>query len=178
MRAIRGFKGDPTTRTGLLLVAYTFLRSGELRYAEWSDIDWESARLILPADRMKMNRPHIVPLSVKALASLEAIQPITGSEKLILSSLRSKGRPVSENTFNSALRRLGYAKDEMVTHGFRTIASTTLNENGFNRDWIERQLAHVEGNKVRAAYNAAEYMKERTQMMQWYADYLDKLAVE
>ena len=124
---------------------------------------------------MKMKRPHVVPLSRQVVEILKEIQPITGSEKLILPSLRAKGRPVSENTFNAALRRLGYTKHEMVTHGFRTMASTHLNEHGFNWDWIERQLAHVEGNKVRAAYNAAEYLSERTKMMQWYADYLDSL---
>jgi integrase len=176
MRAIRDFEGDPTTRTGLLLAAYTFLRSGEIRSAKWSDVDWKTSRLTIPAKRMKMDRPHIVPLATQVQTILREIRPITGDSVLILPSLRSKGRPMSENTMNAALRRMGYSKTEMVTHGFRTIASTTLNENGFRWDWIERQLAHVEGNKVRAAYNAAEYLKERTKMMQWYADYLDGLA--
>jgi len=175
LRAIRGFEGDPTTRTGLLLAAYTFLRSGEIRYAEWSDVSWETARLTIPAERMKMYRPHIVPLSKQVIEILRPIQTITGREKLILPSLRSKGRPISENTMNAALRRLGYTKEQMVTHGFRTIASTHLNENGFNRDWVERQLAHVEGNKIRAAYNSAEYLQDRTDMMQWYGDFLDQL---
>jgi integrase len=178
LRAIRGFVGDPTTRAGLLLAAYTFLRSGEIRHAEWRDIDWEAARLTIPAERMKMNRPHVVPLSAQAQDILREIRPITGDRDLILPSLRAEGRPMSENTMNAALRRLGYSKNEMVTHGFRTIASTILNENGFRWDWIERQLAHVEGNKVRAAYNAAEYLPDRTQMMQWYADYLDSLAAD
>lgn len=176
IRAIRGFEGDPTTRTGLLLAAYTFLRSGEIRHAEWRDVDWDAARLTIPAERMKISRPHVVPLSTQAQEVLREIQPITGDRELILPSLRAKGRPMSENTMNAALRRLGYVKTEMVTHGFRTIASTTLNENGFHWDWIERQLAHVESNKVRAAYNAAEYLQERTKMMQWYADYLDDIA--
>lgn len=176
IRAIRGFEGDPTTRTGLLLAAYTFLRSGEIRHAEWRDVDWDAEKLTIPADRMKMNRPHVVPLSTQVQEILRDIQPITGDRELILPSLRAKGRPMSENTMNAALRRMGYTKSEMVTHGFRTIASTMLNENGFNWDWIERQLAHVDGNKVRAAYNAAEYLPERTRMMQWYADFLDNLA--
>jgi integrase len=176
MRAIRDFEGDPTTRTGLLLAAYTFLRSGEIRSAKWSDVDWKTSRLTIPAKRMKMDRPHIVPLATQVQTILREIRPITGDSVLILPSLRSKGRPMSENTMNAALRRMGYSKTEMVTHGFRTIASTTLNENGFRWDWIERQLAHVEGNKVRAAYNAAEYLKERTKMMLWYADCLDGLA--
>jgi len=176
IRAIRGFEGDLTTKTGLLLAAYTFLRSGEIRHAEWRHADWDNARLTIPADRMKMDRAHIVPLSTQARDILRDIRPITGDRELILPSLRVKGRPMSENTMNAALRRLGYSKTEMVTHGFRTIASTILNENGFNWDWIERQLAHVEGNKVRAAYNAAEYLHERARMMQWYADFLDGLA--
>ena len=106
MRAVRGFEGDPTTRTGLLLAAYTFLRSGEIRSAEWGDVCWKTARLTIPVERMKMKRPHVVPLSRQAVEILKEIQPITGSEKLILPSLRAKGRPVSENTFNAALRRL------------------------------------------------------------------------
>lgn len=176
IRAIKGFEGDPTTRTGLLLAAYTFLRSGEIRHAQWRDVDWDDARLTIPAERMKMDRPHVVPLSTQVQGVLREIRPITGDRELILPSLRAKGRPMSENTMNAALRRLGYSKTEMVTHGFRTIASTMLNEHGFRWDWIERQLAHVEGNKVRAAYNAAEYLPERAEMMQWYADHLDGLA--
>src|SRR6056297_186272 len=176
IRAIRGFEGDPTTKTGLLLAAYTFLRSGEIRHAEWRDVDWDAARLTIPAERMKMDRPHVVPLSTQVQKILKDIRPITGDRELILPSLRAKGRPMSENTMNAALRRLGYSKTEMVTHGFRTIASTMLNEHGFRWDWIERQLAHVEGNKVRAAYNAAEYLPERAKMMQWYADFLDNLS--
>lgn len=175
LRSIRGFVGDPTTRTGLLLAAYTFLRSGEIRHAQWRDVDWDAARLTIPAERMKMGRPHVVPLSTQVQEILKDIRPITGDRELILPSLRAKGRPMSENTMNAALRRLGYSKTEMVTHGFRTIASTMLNEHGFRWDWIERQLAHVEGNKVRAAYNAAEYLPERAKMMQWYADFLDSL---
>jgi len=132
IRAIRGFEGDPTTRAGLLLTAYTFLRSGEIRHAEWRDVDWDAARLTIPAERMKMDRPHIVPLSTQATDILRDIRPITGDRELILPSLRAKGRPMSENTMNAALRRLGYSKTEMVTHGFRTIASTILNETGFN----------------------------------------------
>lgn len=178
MRAIQGYDGEPATRAGLLLLAYTFLRNGEVRHLEWADIDFKAARITIPAERMKMPRPHIVPLSRQAAEVLESMRPISGRGKLVLTSLRTHNRAMSENTLNAALRRLGYSQSEMVPHGFRTIASTFLNELGWNRDWIERQLAHVEGNSVRRAYNAAEYIEGRTQMMQAWADHLDSLAEE
>jgi integrase len=124
---------------------------------------------------MKMKRDHIVPLSEQAIHILEEIQPLTGNQKYVFPSALTTGRPMSENTVNSALRRLGYTKGEITGHGFRSMASTLLNENGWNRDAIERQLAHVEGNPVRAAYNYAEHLEERRRMMQWWADYLDSL---
>lgn len=176
MRAIRGYDGEPATRAGLLLLAYTALRNGEARHLEWADIDKAKVQLVVPAHRMKLPRPHIVPLSTQALAALDWMRPISGRGKLILSSLRTPNRAMSENTLNAALRRLGYPKEKMVPHGFRTIFSTHLNDMGFNRDWIERQLAHVEGNSVRAAYNAAEYLEGRRAMMQAWADHLDALA--
>jgi integrase len=176
MRAIRGYEGDPATKAGLLLLAYTFLRNGEVRHLEWGDVGTGKARITIPAQRMKMPRPHIVPLSRQASEALESMRPISGRGRLVLTSLRTAGRAMSENTLNAALRRMGYPKEVMVPHGFRTIASTMLNEMGFNRDWIERQLAHVEGNAVRAAYNSAEYLPGRTEMMQAWADHLDALA--
>ncbi len=176
MRACRGYEGSHATRAGLLICFYTFLRPGEVRHLEWADYDKDAAQIKIPADRMKMPRPHIVPLSKQVVAVLESMRPISGRNKLILTSLRATNRPMSENTLNAALRRLGYTGDEMTSHGFRTIASTLLNEQGFNRDWVERQLAHIEGNAVRRAYNAAEYLEGRTAMMQSWADYLDGLA--
>lgn len=176
MRAIRGYEGDPATRAGLLMLAYTFLRNGEVRHLEWTDLDKARVQLAIPAERIKMPRPHIVPLSRQALAVLDALRPISGRGRLILTSLLTPDRPLSENTLNAALRRLGYSKEALVPHGFRTIASTGLNELGFNRDWVERQLAHVEVNKVRAAYNAAEFLDGRREMMQAWADHLDRLA--
>lgn len=176
MRTVKGFEGDFTTRTGLLFLAYTFLRPGEIRHFRWDDLDMGKCRLTIPAERMKMPRPHIVPLSNQVVTMLENIQPLTGQYDLILPSMRSKTRPLSENTFNAALRRCGYSSQEMTSHGFRTTASTLLNEHGWNADWIERQLAHVERNSVRSAYNAAEYLEDRTRMMQWWADHLDSLA--
>lgn len=174
MRAIRGYEGQPATRGALLLAAYTFLRPGEIRHARWSDID--GTLWTVPPERMKMRRKHLVPLSRQAVAVLDWLRPITGGGELIFPAVRAANRPISENTTNAALRRLGYTVDDMTTHGFRRIASTTLNELGWNRDWIERQLAHVEGNAVRGAYNAAEYLPGRTEMMQAWADHLDALA--
>ena len=126
---------------------------------------------------MKMKRDHIVPFSMQAIKILEEIQPLTGPGRYVFPSLRTHTRPMSENTINGALRRLGYTKEEMTGHGFRSMASTLLNENGWSADAIERQLAHVEGNSVRAAYNYADYLEERKRMMQWWADYLDDLKV-
>ena len=122
-----------------------------------------------------MNETHIVPLSTQAIAILEELHLITGHGRFLFPSLRANERPISENTLNAALRRLGYSKKEMTAHGFRTIASTHLNELGWSPDVIELQLAHVERNKVRAAYNRAERLAERRQMMQAWADYLDRL---
>jgi len=165
------------TRIALLFSALTFLRPGEVRHTAWDEFDWKSSELRIPAERMKMKRPHIVPLSRQTLDILEQLQPHTGDGHYLFPNGRSpKGdRPMSENAVLVALRSMGYSKDQMTAHGFRSMASTLLNENGFNRDWIERQLAHVEGNSVRAAYNYAEYLPERRKMMQWWADYLDRL---
>jgi integrase len=124
---------------------------------------------------MKMKRDHIVPLSDQAIQILEEIKPLTGNGRYVFPSVLTTGRPMSDNTINSALRRLGYSKDEMTGHGFRSMASTVLNENSWTPDAIERQLAHVEGNSIRAAYNYAEHLEERRRMMQWWADYLDRL---
>jgi integrase len=125
---------------------------------------------------MKMRQVHIVPLSKQAIAILEELKPLTGSGKYLFPGERSRDRPMSNNTVNASLRRLGYGKEEMTGHGFRSMASTLLNENGWNRDAIERQLAHGERDKVRGAYNYAELLPERRKMMQWWADYLDEVA--
>lgn len=176
MRAIKDYPGDPSTRAGLLLLAYTFLRPGEVRHLRWSDVDWKAARITVPADRMKLPRAHVVPMSRQVVELLEWMMKISGRGELILPGLRTPTRPISEVTMNAALRRLGFTKEEATPHGFRTTASTLLNEGGWNRDWIERQLAHVEGNAVRRAYDRAEHIEGRTQMMQAYADLLDDLA--
>jgi integrase len=154
----------------------TFVRPGEARSAEWSEINGDEWRI--PKEKMKIkDRPHIVPLARQAVELLQEIRPLTGKSRYIFPAARNLtgNRPMSDGTVRMALRAMGYAKDQMTPHGFRSMASTILNEHGFNRDWIERQLAHAEGDSVRAAYNYAEYLPERRQMMQWYADYLDGL---
>lgn len=174
MRAISEYP-QAVTRCALLFSAYTFCRPGEIRHAEWSEIDVERAEWRIPAEKMKMRRPHLVPLSRQALAALEEVRLHSGASRWVFVGTRTLTRPMSEITVLAALRRLGYAKGEMTAHGFRSMASTILNERGFNRDWIERQLAHVEGSAVRAAYNYAQYLDGRREMMQWYADHLDAL---
>ena len=176
MRAIQGFTGTFITATALKLSPLVFVRPGELRQAEWSEIDLDNAEWRIPAAKMKMRVLHIIPLSIQAVALLQDIKPLTGRDKYVFPSNRTITRPMSDNTINAALRRLGYTKDEMTAHGFRSMASTLLNEQGWHGDAIERQLAHSEGNGVRAAYNYAQYLPERKQMMQAWADYLDGLA--
>ncbi|MCU7808554.1 MAG: tyrosine-type recombinase/integrase [Candidatus Thiodiazotropha sp. (ex Semelilucina semeliformis)] len=173
LRAIDGYEGSFVTRCALQLASLTFVRPGELRHAEWSEINLDKAEWRIPAEKMKMNAVHIVPLSTQAVAVLSEIKPLTGRGKYVFPGVRSLRRPMSENTVNAALRRLGYTKDEMTGHGFRSMASTILNEQGWHRDAIERQLAHAERNSVRAAYNYAEHLPERVRMMQSWADYLD-----
>ena len=175
LRAIDGYQGSPVTRCALTLAPLVFVRPGELRHAEWTEIHPDRAEWRIPAAKMKMKRDHIVPLSDQAIHILEEIKPLTGNGRYVFPSVLTTGRPMSDNTINSALRRLGYSKDEMTGHGFRSMASTVLNENSWTPDAIERQLAHVEGNSIRAAYNYAEHLEERRRMMQWWADYLDGL---
>ena len=163
-------------RCALKFSALVFCRPGEIRFAEWSEIDFDNAEWRIPAEKMKMKRTHIVPLAKQAIELLKELQKITGRQKWVFSSVRSGGRPISADTVRIALRTLGYTKDEMTAHGFRGMASTRLNEMGWPPDVIERQLAHVEQNSVRAAYNHAEYLQERRKMMQVWANYLDELA--
>ena len=153
-----------------------YVRPKERRSAEWSEFDLDNAEWRIPAHKMKMRVLHIVPLSKQAIAILNELKPLTGSGQYLFPSNRTKTRPMSDNTINGALRRLGYTKEEMTGHGFRSMASTILNEQGWNRDAIERQLAHSERDGVRAAYNYAEYLPERKKMMQAWSDYLDGLA--
>lgn len=167
------YPGTLQTKHALTLLMLTFVRPGELRGARWEEFDLDEKVWRIPGERMKMKAPHLVPLSRQALATLEALRPLTGQHALIFPGANDRERPISENTLNDAIRkRLGIAA---TSHGFRATASTILNEAGFRADAIERQLAHVERNKVRAAYHRSEYLEERTRMMQWWADYLDGL---
>lgn len=177
LRAISSYSGAFVTSCALKLAPLVFVRPGELRNAEWSEIDFDNAEWRIPAKKMKMKTLHIIPLSKQALSVLEELSPLTGSGKYLFPSTRTKTRPMSENTVNAALRRLGYSKEDMTGHGFRSMASTLLNEQGWNKDAIERQLAHSERDGVRAAYNYAEYLPERKKMMQAWADYLERLAL-
>jgi len=175
LRTIDGYQGSPITQFALQMAPLVFVRPGELRHCEWAEIRTDEATWRIPSTKMKMRRDHIVPLSRQALSILEELQPLTGSGIYAFPSARSATRPMSENTINGALRRLGYTTDEFTGHGFRSMASTILNENSWNRDAIERQLAHVDNNSIRATYNYAEHLEERRRMMQWWANYLDKI---
>ena len=175
LRAIDDYIGHPATLMALKLSPLVFLRPSELRAAEWSEIDLQAAEWRVPAARMKMRERHIVPLASQAVAILRELRSVTGKGRYLFPSLRTSDRPMSVNTVNAALRRLGYASDEMTGHGFRAMACTCLNELGWHPDVIELQMAHAERNKVRAAYNRAERLAERRKMMQAWADYLDGL---
>jgi integrase len=175
LRAIEGYDGHPTTAIALKLSPLVFVRPGELRAAEWSEFNLEAAEWRIPAERMKMRERHIVPLSNQALVLLRKLRAISGRGRYAFPSLTDPNRPMSCNTVTAALRRMGYSGYEMTAHGFRAMASTCLNELGWQPDVIERQLAHAERNKVRAAYNRAERLADRRKMMQEWADYLDEL---
>ena len=170
-RAIESYP-EIITRLGLQLLAHTFVRPGELRGMRWNELVADDAVWIVPAERMKLRKPHVVPLSRQALAILAQLRDMTGEGDLVLDSPQRPGHPLSENTFLFALYRLGY-RGRMTAHGFRSLASTVLNESGFEPDVIERQLAHQESDAVRAAYNRAEYLPKRSEMMQWWADWVE-----
>ena len=174
LRALDTFDGQPTTRAALLLLPLLFPRPGELRAAEWSEFDLDGAVWTIPAARMKMRRPHRLPLPRQAVEILRGLYPLTGRGRLVFPSVRTVLRPISENTLNAAFRRMGYGKDDVTAHGFRATASTLLNESGqWNADAIERQLAHVDADTVRRAYARGEHWEERVRMMQWWADKLE-----
>ena len=166
------YNGDAITRLAMKLMAYTFVRTSEEIEAPWTEFDLDEARWTIPAERMKMNTPHIVPLSRQAVDVLKALKLLTGRGKFVFPGALDKNKPISNNTILYALYRLGY-RDRMTGHGFRGLASTILNEQGFEEAHIELQLAHTKRNKVAAAYNHAKYLSQRTAMMQWWADYLD-----
>ncbi|HTD28741.1 MAG TPA: integrase arm-type DNA-binding domain-containing protein [Xanthomonadaceae bacterium] len=177
LRAMDGFSGSFVVTCALKIAPLVFVRPGELRKAEWAEIDLDAAEWRIPAERMKMREPHLVPLSKQAVAILRELHPLTASGHYLFPSIRSLARPMSENTITVALRRMGYTGDEMTGHGFRSMASTLLHEQGWPTDAIERQLAHAESNQIKAAYNYAKHLPERRKMMQAWADYLDGLRI-
>ena len=176
LRSIDDYDGMPEVRIALQLLALTFVRPGELRSAEWSEIDLEGAIWTIPAEKMKMRRPHRVSLAKQAVELLRSLHTLTGNRSLLFPGAWDFKKPLSENTLNAALRRLGYAADVMTSHGFRAAASSMLNETGkWNADAIEAQLAHIEGNSVRRAYARAEFWDERVKLMTCWADRLDEM---
>lgn len=175
LKKLPKYDGRPETRIALRLLALTFVRPGELRAAEWSEFDLDNADWRIPAERMKMRTAHVVPLSRQAIEALEELHPLTGSSRYLFPNQSDHAKPMSENTLLYAMYRMGY-HSRATAHGFRATASTILNEQGWRPDVIERQLAHAERNRVRAAYHRSEYLEERRRMMQHWADFLDGLA--
>jgi len=173
VKAISTYEGNPITRYALQLLMLTFVRPGELRGARWEEFDIENALWRIPEERMKMDAEHLVPLSKQALVVLEQVRLITGDGEVVFHGERRRSQPISDNTMIFALYRLGY-KDKATPHGFRATASSILNEEGFNADAIERQLSHIDRNKVRSSYtHHAKFLNDRREMMQWWADYLE-----
>ena len=184
LRAIDEYKGQPTTHAALILSSLLFQRPGNIRLMEWSWIDFENAMLTVPSMSMKRRvmeklngKPHLIPLAPQAVAALRIVQPLTGSGKYVFSSLLSGNRPMSENTVNTALRRMGYTSEDMTAHGFRAVAKTLILERlpGIDQGCVEAQMGHTKSGPLGSAYDRAEYMEQRHAMMRVWADYLDKL---
>ena len=175
LQKLEAYDGAMETKLALRLLLLTYVRTTELRAAEWKEVDFDKAEWRIPAERMKMKEQHIVPLSRQTVAVLRELQKHTGDRQHLFPNHHNPIKFMSENTMLYALYRMGY-HSRTTGHGFRSTASTILNENGFMADVIERQLAHTERNLVRAAYNHAQYLPERRKMMQWWADYLDEIA--
>lgn len=176
LRAIDGYEGNEITRLALQIAPHVFVRPGELRHAEWSEIDLGGAQWTIPPEKMKMRKVRQVPLSQQSVALFRNLYSLTGPTGYVFPSFRTRIRPMSENTLNAGLRRLGYASEEMTGHGFRAMASTLLNESGeWHPDAIERALAHRDSDKVRAVYHRGAHWQERVEMAQWWSDYLDQL---
>jgi len=176
LRSIETYSGQPVTKLALRFTPHVYQRPGEVRKAEWSEIDFDKALWTIPAARMKQRQPHRVPLSQQALAILREAAELSGGGRFIFPKLGSPLKPMSENAINGALRRMGYGQDEMTAHGFRSTASSLLNESGkWSADAIERALSHADGNQVRAAYHRGAHWPERVEMAQWWSDHLDML---
>jgi integrase len=177
LKKLEAYDGEPQTKLALRFLLLTFVRNTELRAAQWSEIDWDKVEWRIPAERMKQREQHIVPLSSQAIAVLRELQKHSGNRQYLFPNQHNPATFMSENTVLYALYRMGY-HSRATGHGFRSTASTILNEHGFRADVIERQLAHTERNSVRAAYNHAQYLAERREMMQWWADYIDQVAAK
>jgi integrase len=178
--AIYDLQGQATTVAALKLVALTFVRPGELRLAQWPEIDLRAAVWTVPWVRLKMRSKrridHTVPLSAQAITIIEGLKPLAGASPFVFPHVSDPRRPMSENTLNAALRRMGFGPEEMISHGFRATASTLLNESGkWNPDAIEKALGHQDSDEVRGIYNRGKYWDERVRMVAWWADYLDTL---
>lgn len=179
MRAIRSYSGEPLIRLALELSAHVFQRPGEIRQAQWSEIDLVDAVWTIPAERMKMRHAHRVPLSSRAIEVLKEVQAMTGAGRYVFPSMRTTLRPMSENTVNAALRRMGFTSNEMTAHGFRAMASTQLNESGlFGHDAIERSLAHRDANAIRGIYDRGSRWDERVRLHEWWSKRLLSLESE
>ena len=174
MLALDKYRGSPLTKLAVRLLLLTAVRPGELRQARWTEFDLDAALWSVPADRMKMRKQHLVPLPTQAIQALRELKALTATSPLLFPSRDDRERPMSENTVNVAFARIGY-KGKQTGHGFRHLISTTLNDMNYNRDWIERQLAHGDTNEIRGTYNHAPYIEQRHKMMQAWADHLDNL---
>jgi len=176
LRAIDGYDGNPITKLALQIAPHVFVRPGELRHAEWAEINLDEAIWRIPAGKMKARRPHDVPLSQQVIGFLKELKRLTGGDRYVFPSAYGRNRPMSENTVNASFRRMGFGKDEVTAHGLRATASTLLNESGlWNPDAIERALAHGESNATRGAYHRGLHWEERVRMAEWWSDYLDEL---
>jgi integrase len=174
LRELQNYQGHPLTQYAVRLLMLTAVRPGELRLARWEEFDLKQALWIVPQERMKMRRPHSVPLPSQAIGILRKIEAITGRYELVFAGRVDRQRPMSENTINKCFADMGY-KGRLTGHGFRHLLSTELNGHGYNKDWIERQLAHGDPDAIRGTYNHASYLNQRREMMQWWADHLEKL---
>lgn len=176
LRAIDDFECYPVTKLALKIAPHIFVRPGELRHGDWSELDWEKAIWTIPAGKMKARRTHAVPLSRQVLELFRELQSVTIGTGYMFPAFHTWKRPMSENTINASFRRMGFTKDEMTAHGFRSTASTLLNESGlWHPDAIERALAHGDSNAIRGTYNRGQYWDERVRMAQWWSDYLEEL---
>jgi integrase len=178
LRDIDDYPGSPVVGHALKILPYVFVRPGELRNAEWHEVNLDKAMWRIPSKKMKMKVEHLVPLAPQVIRLLSSLKGLTGGGRLLFPGARTKERPITDMTLTAGLRRIGYEGRELCPHGFRSMASTLLNELGYPTDWVELQLAHRERNKVRAAYNRAEHLDDRKRMMQEWADYLDSLRAD